>query len=61
MANHLIAATVGDLAGNLFKRPVAHWILGLLFLAFAGWTLIPDKLDDDEAPPKSAHGVFWTR
>jgi putative Ca2+/H+ antiporter (TMEM165/GDT1 family) len=60
VANHLIAATVGDLVGDVLKGALAHWVLGIAFIAFAGWTLIPDKLGDDEAPPKSAHGVFWT-
>jgi putative Ca2+/H+ antiporter (TMEM165/GDT1 family) len=37
------------------------WVLGLAFLAFAGWALIPDKFEDDEAPKEHAHAsVFVT-
>ena len=32
------------------RRPhVLRWVLGVSFLAMAVWTLIPDKLDDDDA------------
>ena len=60
LANHLMAATVGDLVGDIFRGRIAHWGLGLVFIAFAAWTLVPDTLEDDDAPSKSAHGVFWT-
>ncbi|MCE4555753.1 TMEM165/GDT1 family protein [Roseateles cellulosilyticus] len=57
--NHAAAGALGSwLTG--FIGPVAlRWILGLSFLAMAGWMLIPDKLDDDDAP-KPGHGVFMT-
>jgi putative Ca2+/H+ antiporter (TMEM165/GDT1 family) len=35
-----------------------RWILGVSFLAMAGWILIPDKLDDTQAVQKG--GVFLT-
>jgi len=36
-----------------------RWILGLSFIAMAGWMLIPDKLDDDQAGAKLGRfGVF---
>jgi putative Ca2+/H+ antiporter (TMEM165/GDT1 family) len=38
------------------------WILGLAFLGFAGWALIPDKFDDcppDERAARSGLSVFW--
>src|SRR3546814_6926576 len=38
---------------------VMRWIVGLSFLAMAVWTLIPDKLDDDDAKLAGA-GVFGT-
>jgi putative Ca2+/H+ antiporter (TMEM165/GDT1 family) len=36
-----------------------RWVLGLSFLAMAGWTLIPDKIDEDETP-SARYGVFFT-
>jgi putative Ca2+/H+ antiporter (TMEM165/GDT1 family) len=59
LANHAAAGALGTFVTTLVSPDVLRWILGLSFLAMAAWTLIPDKLDDD-APPKSAFGVFGT-
>jgi putative Ca2+/H+ antiporter (TMEM165/GDT1 family) len=61
LANHALAATVGALAGNLLEGPWMKWVLGVLFIGFAGWALIPDKFEDDEAPSAVRAGsVFLT-
>jgi len=61
IANHLLAATVGVLAGHLLEGPWAHWILGLAFLAFGGWALIPDTFEDSDAPKeKPGASIFIT-
>lgn len=62
LANHALAAAVGAAAGAVLQGPWMRWILGLAFLAFAGWALIPDKLEEDEAEPKPiGHGsIFLT-
>ena len=61
IANHALAALVGSLAGSFLEGPWMKWVLGLAFLAFAGWALIPDKFEDDEAPKERAHAsVFVT-
>lgn len=39
---------------------VLRWVIGLSFLAMAGWMLIPDKLDDDGTAGKRRFGVFGT-
>ena len=36
-----------------------RWVLGVSFLAMAAWTLIPDKIDEDEAK-LAKYGVFLT-
>lgn len=62
IANHALAALAGTLFAHFLSGPWMKWIIGLAFLAFAGWALIPDKLDDDEAavkPQKSSAAVFW--
>jgi putative Ca2+/H+ antiporter (TMEM165/GDT1 family) len=51
LANHALAAFVGELAGAWLNGPWMRWILGIAFLAFAVWALVPDKLDEGEAPP----------
>ena len=37
-----------------------RWVIGVSFLAMAGWMLIPDKLDDDAAKGTPRFGVFGT-
>jgi Ca2+/H+ antiporter, TMEM165/GDT1 family len=39
---------------------VMRWVLGLSFLAMAAWTLIPDKLDEDQQTSAGRWGVFGT-
>jgi putative Ca2+/H+ antiporter (TMEM165/GDT1 family) len=35
-----------------------RWALGLSFLAMAAWTLIPDKIEDEETQVAQRLGVF---
>lgn len=58
IVNHLFAAAVGDWVAGHVDPDVMRWILGLSFLAFAAWALVPDTLDDDGSPPK--YGAFAT-
>ncbi|WP_269715330.1 TMEM165/GDT1 family protein [Caulobacter sp. NIBR2454] len=51
LLNHALAAAAGSIAGQFLQGPWMRWVLGLAFLAFAGWALIPDKLEDDDCPP----------
>ena len=60
IANHLLAAGVGAAAGALLQGPWMRWVLGLAFLAFAGWALIPDTFEEDERPKERAGSVFLT-
>ena len=60
LANHLLAASVGDLAGDVLKASWARWVLGLGFIAFAAWSLIPDKVEEEDRPQRSARSVFLT-
>jgi putative Ca2+/H+ antiporter (TMEM165/GDT1 family) len=60
--NHALAATAGDIVARYVSADVLRWVLGLSFLAFAVWALIPDKLDEDEggARKPSKYGAFAT-
>ena len=61
LLNHALAALVGQLAAGALNGPWTKWVLGIAFLAFAGWALIPDRLEEDEAPPAlKAGSVFLT-
>lgn len=56
--NHAMAGAVGAVVAAWFTPMQLKWILALSFLAVAAWTLIPDKMDDDEARSTSGRGVL---
>ncbi|MEP7329836.1 MAG: TMEM165/GDT1 family protein [Betaproteobacteria bacterium] len=58
VVNHAIAGWVGSWVREVVPAEVLRWLLALSFFAVAAWALKPDKLDDDDAPPKSRWGVF---
>ncbi|MGH8463439.1 MAG: TMEM165/GDT1 family protein, partial [Pseudomonas sp.] len=49
LANHAAAGAVGAWVSTFFTATTLHWILAASFAATALWTLIPDKMDDDES------------
>lgn len=60
LANHALAAAVGSMVGAYLEGPWTRWVLGLAFLAFAGWALIPDKFEEEDKPPeRPGMSVFW--
>ncbi|MEX0142415.1 TMEM165/GDT1 family protein [Massilia sp. LMS1-1-1.1] len=59
IANHAFAAAVGAWITSMLGPDVLRWVLGVSFLAMAAWTLIPDKLDEDETT-LAKYGVFLT-
>jgi putative Ca2+/H+ antiporter (TMEM165/GDT1 family) len=58
LVNHAIAGAVGAWLTKAIGPDAMRWILGVSFLAMAGWMLIPDKLDDADAAPRRIGGVF---
>ncbi|HEY0488615.1 MAG TPA: TMEM165/GDT1 family protein [Telluria sp.] len=59
LANHAFAAALGAWINTMMGPDVMRWVLGISFLVMAGWTLIPDKLDDEESK-LGKYGVFAT-
>ncbi|MGE8332770.1 MAG: TMEM165/GDT1 family protein, partial [Pseudomonas putida] len=59
LANHAAAGAVGAWFGSFFSDSALHWILAASFTATALWTLVPDKMDDDENPARR-FGPFLT-
>ncbi len=57
--NHGFAGVVGAWITTLAGPEIMRWVLGISFIAMAGWTLIPDKLEDDDAK-LTRFGVFGT-
>ncbi len=61
LANHAGAAAIGAWISHMAGPDIMRWVLGVGFIVMGLWTLIPDKVDEDEAGPKRAGmGVFWT-
>lgn len=59
LLNHAAAATLGYFISAWLKGPIFQAVVGVAFIAMAGWALVPDK-DDEEAAAKSHGGVFLT-
>lgn len=59
IANHAFAAAIGAWITSLMGPEVLRWVLGVSFLAMAAWTLVPDKLDEEETQ-LAKYGVFLT-
>lgn len=48
LLNHALAALVGETVIEWLGPNWMRWIVGVSFIAMAVWTLIPDRLDEDE-------------
>lgn len=60
LANHGIAAFLGQTAASLLEGPWFRYAVGAGFVAMAIWTLVPDKLDESEEPKAPRFGPFLT-
>jgi putative Ca2+/H+ antiporter (TMEM165/GDT1 family) len=60
LANHAAAGALGGWIAGLLGPDLLRWIIGLSFLAMAGWMLIPDEIDDDADAGMQRFGVFGT-
>ncbi len=59
IANHGFAGAVGSWITSQTSPETLRWILGVSFIGMAGWTLIPDKFDEEDAK-LARYGVFVT-
>jgi putative Ca2+/H+ antiporter (TMEM165/GDT1 family) len=59
LLNHAVAATLGFLVAKWLHGRIFQIVIGLAFLAMAGWALVPDK-EDEDALDRSRGGVFLT-
>jgi putative Ca2+/H+ antiporter (TMEM165/GDT1 family) len=60
LANHFLAGAMGNWVAGFFSPATLSWVLAASFVAVALWTLIPDKLDDDESSQLKRYGPFLT-
>ncbi|UVI38569.1 TMEM165/GDT1 family protein [Qipengyuania spongiae] len=60
LANHGLAALLGQTIADLLEGVWFRYAVGLSFVAMALWTLVPDKLDEEEKPKPARFGAFAT-
>ena len=58
LINHGLAGALGAWITSSVSPEIMRWVLGLSFLGMAVWTLIPDKIEADEADVAKRLGVF---
>jgi len=58
LANHTVAAWIGQWVRDTVSPDVLRWGLALSFFAVAAWALKPDQFDEADAPPVSDRNVF---
>lgn len=60
LANHGLAALIGQEVAGLLDAPWFRIAVAVGFIVMAAWTLVPDKLDDDEDSFAHRGGAFLT-
>lgn len=60
LANHFLAALLGATAAAYLDGQWFRYAVAIGFVAMGLWTLVPDKMDDDDAPKPSRYGAFLT-
>lgn len=58
VVNHALAGSAGALLAAWLTPQILKWLVSASFFAVAAWTLIPDKIDADDARPGRGHGVL---
>jgi len=58
LLNHGIAGVFGAWITTVISPDVMRWVLGGSFIAMAIWTLIPDKIEEEETQIANRLGVF---
>ncbi len=60
IVNHSMAGALGAWITSVLSPATLRWVVGLGFLGMAVWTLIPDKIDEEDTQVKGRWGVFGT-
>lgn len=58
LANHGLAGALGAWITATVSPGLLRWVLGASFLGMAVWTLIPDKIEEEETQVAQKLGVF---
>ena len=58
VVNHGLAGALGAWITAVVSPEIMRWALGLSFIGMAAWTMIPDKIEDEETQIAQRFGVF---
>lgn len=58
LLNHGLAGALGAWIASVVSPAVMRWALGLSFIGMAVWTMIPDKIEEEETQVANYLGVF---
>ncbi len=58
LVNHGLAGALGAWITSVVSPGAMRWILGLSFIGMAIWTLIPDRIEDEDTHVAQRLGVF---
>ena len=58
IANHGLAGAVGAWISATVSPDILRWILSLSFIGMAIWTMIPNKIEEEETQIATKFGVF---
>ena len=58
VVNHGLAGALGAWITSVVQPGLLRWVLGASFIGMAIWTLIPDKIEDEETQVANKLGVF---
>lgn len=58
LVNHGLAGALGAWITTSVDPQILRWLLGTSFVGMAVWTLIPDKIEDEETQVAKKFGVF---
>jgi putative Ca2+/H+ antiporter (TMEM165/GDT1 family) len=56
--NHGLAGVLGAWITSTVSPEILRWVLGLSFIGMAIWTMIPDKIEEEETQVAKRFGVF---
>ncbi len=58
IVNHGLAGALGAWITTVISPDIMRWILGISFIGMAIWTMIPDKIEEEETQLGKKWGVF---
>ncbi|MEI7466193.1 MAG: TMEM165/GDT1 family protein [Burkholderiales bacterium] len=58
LVNHGLAGALGAWITSSVSPEILRWVLGVSFIGMAIWTMIPDKIEDEETQVAKRFGVF---